>query len=81
VTVRPVSFALCLTILIMTLVNIFACLKQVKGNKLFIGEKRYWTFLVILVIFSVVAENDVRNKVLPRAGCCWHYMQKRERFL
>lgn len=29
--------------------------------------------MVILVIFSVVAENDVSNKVWPRAGCYWHY--------
>jgi len=38
--VRSVFFALELTILIMTLGSIFACLKQMKGNKLFIGEKR-----------------------------------------
>jgi len=35
------------------------------------------TFLVILVIFSVVAENDVSNKVLPKSGCCWHYHAER----
>ncbi|CQR75008.1 hypothetical protein SpAn4DRAFT_4372 [Sporomusa ovata] len=38
-------------------------------------------FLVILMIFSVVAENDVSNKVLPRGDVAGIIMQKRERFL